>query len=111
MNGSNLDKGGFGGRLNDATKAVNFLKTISNEGRLQILCLLLDQDRSVGELAEMLNLSQPAVSQQLMRLRAEGWLGSRKVGKTVMNHLLRSEVKPIISALRDVFCSSPEESD
>ncbi|MEO6300210.1 MAG: metalloregulator ArsR/SmtB family transcription factor [Paracoccaceae bacterium] len=110
MTGSDLDNG-FGGRSNDVTKAVNFLKALSNEGRLQILCLLLDQDRSVGELAEILGLSQPTVSQQLMRLRSEGWLGSRKVGKTVMNYLLRPDVKPIISALRDAFCSNPQARD
>ena len=95
---------GFGGTANAAAKAVTFLKTLSHEGRLQMLCLLLDKDMSVGELAEALALPQPTVSQQLMRLRGEGYVGSQRIGKTVIYHLLRPDVQPIISALRDAFC-------
>ena len=103
------DLDGFGGGPSSATRAVTFLKTLSHEGRLQILCLLLDQDLSVGALAESLGLSQPLVSQQLMRLRAEGYVGARREGKAMIYHLLRQDVKPIIAALRDTFCNMPQE--
>ncbi len=109
MNGLTKDSDGFGGTPSAAFHAVTFLKTLSHEGRLQILCLLLDQDLSVGELAEALRLPQPTASQQLMRLRAEGYLGARRVGKTVIYHLLRQDVKHIIEALRDAFCVAPQE--
>jgi DNA-binding transcriptional ArsR family regulator len=102
-----LDAEGFGGSPTAVAKAVTFLKTLSHEGRLQILCLLLDQDLSVGALADALGLSQPTASQQLMRLRAEGYVGTRRDGKTVIYHLLRQDVKPVIAALRDAFCPPP----
>jgi ArsR family transcriptional regulator, virulence genes transcriptional regulator len=70
------------------------------------LCLLLDQELSVGELAASLNLSQSSASQHLMRLRAEGYVGARREGKTVFYHLVQQDVKPVIAALRDVFCST-----
>jgi ArsR family transcriptional regulator len=102
-----LDAEGFGGSPTAVAKAVTFLKTLSHEGRLQILCLLLDQELSVGTLADALGLSQPTASQQLMRLRAEGYVGARREGKTVIYHLLREDVKPVIAALRDAFCPPP----
>ncbi|OZA10404.1 MAG: hypothetical protein B7Y02_10765 [Rhodobacterales bacterium 17-64-5] len=109
MNGPIKYTEGFGGTPGAAFHAVTLLKTLSHEGRLQILCLLLDRDLSVGQLAEALGLSQPTASQQLMRLRAEGYLGARRVGKMVIYHLLRQDVKPIIEALRDAFCVAPQE--
>ena len=102
-----LDSDGFGGSPSAATQAVSFLKTLSHEGRLQILCLLLDQDLGVGALAEALGMSQPLASQQLMRLRAEGYVGARREGKAMIYHLLRPDVKPVIAALRDTFCAMP----
>jgi DNA-binding transcriptional ArsR family regulator len=108
MANSFLDADGFGGSPSAAAKAVSFLKTLSHEGRLQILCLLLDQDLSVGALAEALGLPQPTASQQLMRLRAEGYVDTHRDGKTVIYHLLRQDVKPVIAALRDTFCAAPQ---
>jgi DNA-binding transcriptional ArsR family regulator len=99
-----VDAQGFGGHPSDAARAVTFLKTLSHEGRLQILCLLLSQDLSVSALAQALGQSQPAVSQQLMRLRAEGYVETTRDGKTVIYRLLRQDVKPVIAALRDAFC-------
>jgi ArsR family transcriptional regulator, virulence genes transcriptional regulator len=107
MNGANLDTHGFGGSPTAASQAASFLKTLAHEDRLQILCLLLDQDLSVGELAEALGAPQAATSQQLMRLRAEGYVGARREGKTVIYHLRRADVKPVIAALRDAFCARP----
>lgn len=95
---------GFWENPSAATCAVKFLKALSHEGRLQILCLLLDQDLNVGALTEALGLPQPVASQQLMRLRAEGYVSARREGKAVIYHLLRQDVKPVIAALREVFC-------
>ena len=63
---------GFGGTADQAARAVALLKSLSHEGRLQILCLLVDGELNVTQLAEALGSSPVAVSQQLMRLRAEG---------------------------------------
>ena len=98
---------GFGGGPDAAARAVTFLKALSHQGRLQILCLLLDNDLSVGALAEALGLPQPAASQQLIRLRAEGYVAARREGKAMIYHLLRQDVKPVIAALRDAFCTPP----
>jgi ArsR family transcriptional regulator, virulence genes transcriptional regulator len=98
---------GFGGTEGQATRAVALLKSLSHAGRLQILCLLLDQDLNVTQIATALGCAQAPVSQQLMRLRAEGVVQTRRHGKQVIYHLAQAEVAPVVSTLRDTFCRRP----
>ena len=66
----------------NAMEASNFLKAISHEGRLMILCHLASGEKSVTELENLLSARQAAVSQQLSRLRLEGLVKPRRDGKT-----------------------------
>jgi DNA-binding transcriptional ArsR family regulator len=49
-------------------------------------------------------LRQPAVSQQLARLRADDLVEARREGKNIYYSLARSEVRDIIEALHRAFC-------
>ncbi len=60
--------------ISNARQASEFLKALSHEVRLLILCFLIEGEKSVSEIEKMLELRQPAVSQQLARLRAR-WSG------------------------------------
>jgi DNA-binding transcriptional ArsR family regulator len=88
----------------NARKASNFLKALSHETRLLILCLLVDGERTVNELEQILDLRQSAVSQQLARLRADDLVEARRNGKSVHYSLSRPEVVEIISTLYRTFC-------
>jgi DNA-binding transcriptional ArsR family regulator len=90
-----------------AQEASGFLKALAHEGRLLILCLLVEEEKSVTEIEEILGLRQPAISQQLARLRADGLLQTRREGKNVFYSLARPEVRAIISALHRAFCREP----
>lgn len=90
-------------------KAVTLLKAVANERRLQILCLLQEQELSVGKLGERLELSQSALSQHLAWLRRDGLVETRKVAQTVYYTLSSHEVKAIIRLLRQLY-QSPDES-
>lgn len=90
--------------ITNARKASEFLKALSHEARLVILCLLVDGEKSVTEIEQTLSLRQPAVSQQLARLRAENLVETRRDGKNIYYSIARSEVKDVISALHAAFC-------
>jgi len=90
--------------LANAQEASDFLKALSHEARLVILCLLVDGEKSVTEIEQTLNLRQPAVSQQLARLRADGLVDTRRDGKNIYYSLSRPEVRQIIEALHGAFC-------
>jgi DNA-binding transcriptional ArsR family regulator len=93
--------------LEHAREAAEFLKALSHEARLVILCLLLDGEKSVTELERMLELRQPAVSQQLARLRADNLVETRRDGKNVYYALARPEVREVVGALQRAFCPPP----
>ncbi|MCC6889190.1 MAG: helix-turn-helix transcriptional regulator [Hyphomicrobiales bacterium] len=88
----------------NARNASLFLKALSHEARLVILCLLTEGEKSVAEIEEILRLRQPAVSQQLARLRADDLVQTRRDGKNIYYSLARPEVREIIAALHAAFC-------
>ncbi len=90
--------------LEQARAASEFLKAFTHEARLVILCLLVEGEKTVTELEELLNLRQPAVSQQLARLRADDLVEVRRDGKNIYYSLARPEVREVISVLHRVFC-------
>ena len=92
--------------LANAQEASEFLKALSHEARLVILCLLSEGEKSVTEIEQMLNLRQPAVSQHLARLRADDLVETRRDGKNIYYSLARPEVREIIEALHRSFCKS-----
>lgn len=88
----------------NAVQASNFLKAISHEGRLMILCHLASGEKSVTELEELLSARQAAVSQQLSRLRLEGLVIPRRDGKTIYYRLADERPKQIMEVVYDLFC-------
>lgn len=92
--------------VDKATTASNFLKAISHEGRLMILCHLVTGEKSVTELEELLSSRQSAVSQQLTRLRLEGFVTPRREGKTIYYSLTDDRPKQIMEIVYDLFCRS-----
>lgn len=97
--------------MTDARAASDFLKALSHESRLLLLCLLAERDRSVGELEEILSMRQSAVSQQLARLRYDDLVTTRREGKTVYYSLANDDVRSIISVIYDIFCTKKKKSD
>ncbi len=91
--------------IENAQAASNFLKAISHEGRLMILCHLASGEKTVTELEELLSARQAAVSQQLSRLRLEGLVKPRRDGKAIYYSLTDDRSTRIIEVVYDLFCS------
>lgn len=87
-----------------AMEASTFLKAISHEGRLLILCHLVSGEKSVTELEELLSARQAAVSQQLSRLRMEGLVTPRRDGKIIYYSLTDDRPKRILELVYELFC-------
>lgn len=60
--------------------ALAMLKALADESRLTLLRLLNEQEYSVGELAQQVNLGEPTVSHHLARLREVGFVTLRMAG-------------------------------
>ena len=91
-----------------AAEAATFLKALSHEGRLMILCHLSSGEKSVTELEDRLGARQDAVSQQLARLRLEGLVATRREGKAIYYSIQDPKVLRTISLVYDMFCKAGE---
>jgi len=100
-----IDEAGLDELVGNATDAANFLKAISHEGRLMILCHLASGEKSVTELEDLLSARQAAVSQQLARLRLEGLVTPRRDGKTIYYRLTDDRPRQIMDLVYDLFCT------
>ena len=88
-----------------AADAAEFLKALAHEGRLLILCHLASGEKSVTELEQFLSSRQPAVSQQLARLRYEGLVASRRDGKTIYYSLADGRSRRVVGLMYELFCA------
>jgi DNA-binding transcriptional ArsR family regulator len=88
-----------------AKAAADLMKAVAHEGRLMILCHLVEGERSVSELEDLIGARQAAVSQQLARLRLEGLVKSRRDGKAIYYTIGDEKVLRLIETLHDLFCA------
>jgi DNA-binding transcriptional ArsR family regulator len=88
-----------------AEQASNLMRSLSHPQRLLVLCALVGGEKTVAELRQELDIEQVPMSQQLMRLRADGLVDARREGTTVSYSIVRPEVQTVIGALHLAFCS------
>lgn len=85
-------------------EASSFLKKLSNPDRLLVCCALVDGERSVRELENLLGIRQPGLSQQLAELREAELIVSRKEGKQVFYRLVDRRIGIFIHTMHELFC-------
>lgn len=85
-------------------RAADLMRSLSHPQRLLTLCALADQEMTVADLRTVLGIEQVPMSQQLMRLRADGLVSSRRDGSTVYYRITNPEVVKVVQALHDAFC-------
>jgi ArsR family transcriptional regulator len=93
-----------------ADAACALLKTLGNRERLLLLCQMVDGEKSVGELEELLDIHQPTLSQQLGVLRAEGVVDTRRDGKRIYYSLASAEAAAILNTIYGIFCPATPQS-
>ena len=87
-----------------ADRASALLKTLGHPGRLMILCNLAEGERSVGDLADELEITQSALSQHLARMRSEGLVETRRDSQNVFYSVTDGEIRALIKSLYKIFC-------
>lgn len=80
--------------------AVEYLKLLANETRLKLLGILASRERSVGELAEIVELKEPTISHHLAKLHEAGLVQMRADGNT---HFYRLASETLQQLSRELF--------
>ena len=74
-----------------------FFKVFGDATRIKILCILLQSEMCVCDLAQTLNMTQSAISHQLRMLKQMKLVKSRREGKTVFYSLADGHIKTIVN--------------
>ncbi|MBS0199862.1 MAG: winged helix-turn-helix transcriptional regulator [Proteobacteria bacterium] len=88
-------------------EAARLLRALANDKRLMMLCLLVEGERSVGELNARVDLSQSALSQHLAVLREDGLVETRREAQTIYYSLADGPAHAIIETLHGIYCGAP----
>lgn len=88
----------------NVARASNLLKSISNKTRLMIVCLLAEDEMSVGQLLDVIPLSQSAMSQHLALLRRAKIVKTRRQAQSIIYSLASSEAKVVVETVHELFC-------
>ncbi|PWW00438.1 ArsR family transcriptional regulator [Hoeflea marina] len=85
-------------------EAARLMEMLSQPVRLHILCILLDGERSVLDLARQAGLSQPAMSHHLRKLREAGLVQTRRDAQTIFYSLRGEEARAVLEVLHGLYC-------
>ena len=89
-----------------AEQAAAMLRTLGNEQRLLLLCLLIEHgELNVGQLLARVDLSQSALSQHLAVLREEGLVLTRRDAQTIYYSLAPGPAAAVMHTLHDIYCA------
>lgn len=88
-----------------ADEAAELLAAMANTKRLLILCHLLGQELSVGELSTLVDLAQSPLSQHLAKLRALKLVAARRDGQSIRYRLASEEVAKVLTTLYGIYCT------
>ena len=86
-------------------EASSLLKAMSNEHRLLILCNLVEGEKTVRELEELVGLRQTTLSQHLARLRYEGLVTTRRSAQNIYYSISSNEGNQLLGAIHGMFCN------
>lgn len=87
-----------------AQAASDLMKTLGHKDRLMVLCHLTSGEKSVGELASLLDIPQSPLSQHLARMRKESLVSTRREAQTIYYSLASGEAERFVSLMHELYC-------
>jgi DNA-binding transcriptional ArsR family regulator len=89
-----------------ASRASELMKTLGHKDRLMVLCHLISGEKSVGELAGLLDIPQSPLSQHLARMRKENLVTTRREAQTIYYAIASEEAARIVGLMHELYCSA-----
>ena len=86
---------------NEISDLSDLFKVFGDSTRLKILFVLFEEEMCVCDLAELLNMTQSAISHQLRVLKQSKLVKNRREGKSIFYSLADDHVRSIIAQGRE----------
>lgn len=89
-----------------AKNVATLLSHLANENRLLILCALLEEPMTVGELLDQVQgITGPALSQHLHRLKQAELISSEKKGQHIIYAIRDERLRELMEVLKREYCT------
>lgn len=88
-----------------AQQASELMKTLGHKDRLMVLCHLASGEKSVGELAKLLDIPQSPLSQHLARMRKESLVKTRREAQTIYYSIASGKAGRMIELMHELYCN------
>lgn len=92
--------------LEKSEEVALVMKQLSHPKKLRLLCHLIESPLNVGELADVLDLSQPQTSQFLKRMELEGLLASERNGHFINYKIKDKKIVQLMKQIKKIFCDA-----
>lgn len=89
--------------VDNSEEVADFLSALSNSKRLAIMCHLIDEELSVGDIAKRVNLSQSALSQHLAKLRHHDLVRTRRERQMIFYSCNSQRARSFLCSLEELF--------
>lgn len=93
----------------NVSKALDLLGALHNKNRLKILCKLVEGEKRVSDLLEYFEISQSALSQNLILMKEKGILDSRNEGAQIFYFIKDLAALEILEVLYKTYCGGDDE--
>lgn len=94
--------------FNKVDLVANILKCLSHKDRLKIVCFLLEEERTVNEIMELVGLKQSQTSQFLKILKDGNIIDSKKIvreGVALQCYFIKDKnIHALISVMKKHYC-------
>ncbi len=88
---------------------AKILKSMSHPIRLKILCLLQNEELTVGDITNAVKTTNANISQHLNILRGQGIIDFRKEANFIYNRITDKRIIDMISKMQKLFCPDLKE--
>lgn len=85
-----------------------FFKAFCDPTRIKIIECLIEYEKNVTELTELLGVSQSGVSNHLACLKWCGFVTSKKEGRTIYYDVADKRIKKIVKLAKEVIADNAE---
>lgn len=87
---------------------VKFFKGLGDSTRLRIVETLLEKERNVSELLNLIGVPQSNISNHLACLKWCGYIASRKEGTSIYYQITDERVRKILALSREIIAEHAE---
>jgi len=88
-----------------ALEAAKLLRSIGSPHRLMILCLLMEGEKTVTQIADAIGARQSLTSQHLTHLRLHGLVHVERRGHYAYYSLAQTVARDIVATLHRHYCA------